>query len=40
MVLPQDGRVRVNYYLKEMYAVPEETKDVWTSPLGVLVLAG
>uniref|UniRef100_A0A7S1DKS7 Globin domain-containing protein n=2 Tax=Hemiselmis andersenii TaxID=464988 RepID=A0A7S1DKS7_HEMAN len=36
----QDGRVRVNYYIREMYGVPEEVKDVWTSPMGVLVLAG
>jgi hemoglobin-like flavoprotein len=35
-----DGRVRVNYYIRELYGVPEEVKDVWVSPMGVLVLAG
>jgi hypothetical protein len=36
----QDGRVRVNYYIREMYGIPEQSSDVWNSPLGVLVQAG
>eukprot|EP00282_Hemiselmis_andersenii_P023993 CAMPEP_0172001742 /NCGR_PEP_ID=MMETSP1041-20130122/3034_1 /TAXON_ID=464988 /ORGANISM="Hemiselmis andersenii, Strain CCMP439" /LENGTH=1380 /DNA_ID=CAMNT_0012655407 /DNA_START=13 /DNA_END=4155 /DNA_ORIENTATION=+ len=35
-----DTRVRVNYYVRELYGVPAETVDTWTSTLGVLVQHG
>jgi len=34
------GKVRVNFYLKEMYGDPDEVLDPWKGPLGVLVLEG
>mmetsp|Transcript_32343 Transcript_32343/g.82414 ORF Transcript_32343/g.82414 Transcript_32343/m.82414 type:complete len:1373 (-) Transcript_32343:196-4314(-) len=35
-----DSRVRVNYYVREMYGVPNETVDTWESALGELVQHG
>mmetsp|Transcript_48663 Transcript_48663/g.99363 ORF Transcript_48663/g.99363 Transcript_48663/m.99363 type:complete len:1196 (+) Transcript_48663:44-3631(+) len=35
-----DGKVRVNYYIREMYGCPEEMENVWETPLGVLALKG
>lgn len=35
-----DGKVRVNYYVREMYGVPDETLDAWGSTLGELVQHG
>jgi hypothetical protein len=36
----QDGKVRANYYIKELYSDPSETKDAWKSPLAVMCLHG
>lgn len=35
-----DGKVRVNYYIRELYGVPDDVPNVWTSGLGVLVIDG
>lgn len=35
-----DGTVRVNYYIQELYGEPDESKDVWQSPLAMLTLIG
>eukprot|EP00281_Chroomonas_sp_CCMP1168_P028632 CAMPEP_0206255438 /NCGR_PEP_ID=MMETSP0047_2-20121206/24246_1 /ASSEMBLY_ACC=CAM_ASM_000192 /TAXON_ID=195065 /ORGANISM="Chroomonas mesostigmatica_cf, Strain CCMP1168" /LENGTH=552 /DNA_ID=CAMNT_0053681835 /DNA_START=1 /DNA_END=1659 /DNA_ORIENTATION=- len=34
------GFVRVNYYIVEMYGVPEKEPNVWRTPLAILVKAG
>lgn len=34
----EDGKVRVNYYVGELYGNPRKTADAWKSPLGTLVL--
>jgi hypothetical protein len=36
----QDGKVRANYYIKELYSDPSEIKDAWKSPLAVMCLQG
>mmetsp|Transcript_34262 Transcript_34262/g.84266 ORF Transcript_34262/g.84266 Transcript_34262/m.84266 type:complete len:959 (+) Transcript_34262:1476-4352(+) len=35
-----NGKVRVNYYLREMYGDPREIDDPWEGPMGVMVLHG
>lgn len=35
-----DGRVRVNYYIKELFSDPLEVEDVWETPLAIITMRG
>jgi hypothetical protein len=36
----ENGIVRVNYYIRELYGDPTQLKDAWKQPLAVLTLEG
>lgn len=33
-----DGRVRVNYYIQELFSDPQEVDDVWSTPLAIITM--
>lgn len=35
-----DGKINVNYYVKDLYGDPEVCQDAWSSPLGILSRSG
>ena len=39
-VLPSLIKIRVNYYIEDIYGNPDKSKDPWTSPLARLVALG
>ena len=36
----ENGSLRVNYYIKEMFGDPNNEPNVWKSPLAILVATG